>query len=140
MNAEEKLALLSRALDKARIDAGTLGAEILQGEVPVLMIMIEDREEFPIYITIDDSQILCISHLWTDAEVQAERRVELLESLLMMNVPMPLSAFSKVGGQYIIFNALPNQADINDMLATLDALSDNTLTAIEEFAEFLVSN
>jgi uncharacterized protein len=54
-----------------------------------------------------------------------------------MNVPMPLSAFSKVGTHYIIFDALRINADINEILHALDVLSDNTLTAIAEVQEFL---
>jgi uncharacterized protein len=139
MNSKEKLTALAAGLDGAVLDNGLrLSTERIGGEVDVLLVSVEDREEFPIYVTVDDSQILCLSYLWSEAEVKAERRAELLETLLIMNVPMPLSAFSKVGAQYIIFDALRIKADANEVLEAIYTLSDNTLTAIGEVREFLI--
>ena len=138
MNYQEKLAELNAGLDQAELGCGLeLSTEIVQGEVDVLMLTVEDREEFPIYVTVDESQILCITHLWTEAEVVADKRSELLEAMLTLNVPMPLSSFSKVGNQYIIFDALRLNAGLDDILESIDTLSDNTLTAIEELSEYL---
>lgn len=113
--------------------------EIIEAdEVHVLIVQLEDREEFPIYVTVDDSQVLCICYLWTEDEVKKTRRGEMLDAMLTMNVPMPLSSFAKVGGQYLIFGALSNRVDIDDLIEELDVLSSNTLIAVEEMADFLV--
>jgi uncharacterized protein len=69
--------------------------------------------------------------------VISARRAELLDAMLTMNVPMPLSAFSKVGNQYLIFGALSTRVPIDEVLEEIDTLSDNTLTAIEELSQFL---
>jgi len=82
--------------------------------------------------------VLCICYLWTEEEVKKERRGEMLDAMLTMNVPMPLSSFGKVGAQYLIFGALSNRVDIDDILDELDVLSSNTLIAVEEMADFLV--
>ena len=138
MNYQARLSELSAGLNQAVLDNGLkVSTEIVQGEVDVLVVTVEDREEFPIYITVDESQILCITHLWTEAEVNPDKRSELLEVMLTLNVPMPLSSFSKVGNQYIIFDALRLKSDLEDLLESVDTLSDNTLTAIEELSGYL---
>lgn len=139
MSHEDKLKVLAKGLNGALTEAGVrLSAEILPGEVDILAVTVEDREEFPVYLTVDDSQILCISHLWTESEVDPGKRMELLDAMLTMNVPMPLSSFSKVGNRYIIFGALSNRSVLDEVIEELGVLSDNTLTAVEELSGFLV--
>lgn len=139
MTYQEKLSELATGLAGVRLENGlSLSTEIVKGDVDVLVVTMEDREEFPIYVTVDESQILCISHLWTEAEVKPQRRAELLDALLTMNVPMPLSSFSKLGKQYLIFGALRKDSTVNDVVTEIEMLSDNTLTAVEEFSEFLI--
>lgn len=138
LSSQEKLKALSAGLNGALTESQLkLNSEIVGGEVDVLVVTVEDREEFPIYITVDESQTLCISHLWSEAEVIPAKRMELLDAMLSMNVPMPLSSFSKIGNRYIIFGALSNRCSLEEVLEELDVLSNNTLTAIEELAEFL---
>ncbi|MCP4696181.1 MAG: YjfI family protein [Gammaproteobacteria bacterium] len=139
MTPQEKLNELAAGLNGAVTENElTLNAEIMEGDVEVLVVTITDREEFPVYLTVDESQILCISHLWTESEVEQNKRMDLLDAMLTMNVPMPLSSFSKTGNQYLIFGALSNRSPANDVIEEIDVLSDNTLTAIEELSEFLV--
>jgi len=140
MTHQDKFKELAVGLDNALLESmAKLSVEVVEGEedVNVLVITVEDREEFPIYITVDESQILCITHLWKEEEVDFNKRVDLLDAMLTMNVPMPLSSFSKVGGQYLIFGALSIRSTVNEVLEELDVLSDNTLTAIEELRNFL---
>lgn len=139
MSHQDKLRVLTSGLNGAVTETGLkLSTELVPGEVDVLVVTVEGREEFPIYITVDESQTLCISHLWTESEVEPGKRMELLDTMLTMNVPMPLSSFSKVGNQYIIFGALSNRSSLDEMIEELGVLSDNTLTSVEEFAGFLV--
>ena len=137
-NAEKLNELASGLNDVALENSLTLSSEVVNGDVDVLVVTVEDREEFPIYGTVDDSQILCICHIWTEAEVNKDRRAELLDVMLTMNVPMPLSSFSKLGNQYLIFGALASSSSLNEVIEEIEVLSDNTLTAIEELSEFLV--
>ena len=138
MNNELSVLQLADTLNKASLANGaTLAAEIIEAELQVLQVLIQDREEFPVYITIDDSQILCVSYLWREQEVIPEKREALLEALLTLNIPMPLSSFSKIGYQYIIFGALSTRSDTEAVLHEIATLSDNTLEAIELMAEYL---
>lgn len=131
---EEILSVLTNSKINDLFDCA---AQIVEGEVAVLQVIINDREEFPIYITVDESQILCITHIWTEAEVKQEKREELLDALLTMNIPMPLSSFSKIGDQYILFGALSPGSSVDEILHEIEVLSDNTLEAIEASAEYL---
>ena len=138
MPHQEKFTELANGMNGVTTDNDlSISTEIMDGDVKVLMVIIEDREEFPIYITVDESQILCISHLWTESEIVADKRMDLLDAMLTMNLPMPLSSFSKLGKQYLIFGALSTHSSLDEVLEEIDNLSNNTLTAIEELSEFL---
>nr|VFK41919.1 MAG: hypothetical protein BECKSD772F_GA0070984_110810 [Candidatus Kentron sp. SD]VFK47841.1 MAG: hypothetical protein BECKSD772E_GA0070983_11074 [Candidatus Kentron sp. SD]VFK80683.1 MAG: hypothetical protein BECKSD772D_GA0070982_11417 [Candidatus Kentron sp. SD] len=136
--ANEKLAALLQGLDGITTPEGmSLEAKIVAGEVPLLEVMIEDREEFPIYVTVDDDQILCVTYLWKENEIDAARRTDLLEDMLSMNLPMPLSSFGKVGDQYLIFGAMAVGSRMEDIQHEIRVLSDNTLNAVETMGEYL---
>ena len=78
----------------------------ISGEVDVLQISIIGREELPIFVSVSEDQILCISYLWGTEEVKPECVNAMHESMLEMNIPMPLSSFSKIGDKYVVFGAL----------------------------------
>ncbi len=138
MNPPITLEHLAENLEETRIADGlTLSMQIIDGEVDVLQILIESREEFPVYVTIDESQILCVSYLWKEQEILAGKRDELLDTLLTLNIPMPLSSFSKLGNQYIIFGALSNNSNIDDIVHEIAALSQNTLDALDLLIDYL---
>ena len=118
-------------------DGMSLSIEMFDGENSVACIKVEDREEFPIYMTVDDGQILCITYLFSDEEVNPEKRVEMTDAMLMMNVMVPLSAFSKIGNQYILFGALSPRASIDELLHEIELLSDNVLDAIATMTTYL---
>lgn len=138
MNNQDRLNELCSALnqDGASEEMAFTG-EMVAGDVDVLQVTIQDREEFPIYVSIDESQILVITHLWRQSEVKQEKREALLDALLIMNLPMPLSAFSRIGEQYILFGALATSSSVEDIIHEIEVLSDNTLDAVEAVAEFL---
>ena len=132
------LTQLADSLNNVSINNGAaLTTELIDEEVQVLQLLIHDREEFPVYVTIDDSQILCVSYLWQEQEIIPEQKEALLETLLTLNIPMPLSSFSKIGQQYIIFGALSTRSDTDAILHEIATLSDNTLEAIELMADYL---
>lgn len=100
-------------------------------------VVVEDREEFPILVSADDEQILCVTYLWDEAQVKADGRTDMLAGLLEMNVPLPLSSFGKIGDRYVLFGALAAGSSVADVVTELEILSDNTLEAIEAVAPFL---
>ena len=133
-----KLEQLMSDLSNARLSDGTqLSIEMFDGEDSVACIKVEDREEFPIYMTADEGQILCITYLFGEDQVVPQKRAEMADNMLQMNVVIPLSAFSKIGDQYIMFGALSPKSSIDELLHEIELLSDNVLEAIEAMSDYL---
>lgn len=140
--SNNKLKQLTEELDNKALSTGTgLTIELIDGddsgEVAVAQVLVKDREELPIYMTVDEGQILCITYLWHEREVKTGMRAELMDVLLTLNVTVPLSAFSKIGNQYIIYGALSPDSNVDDVLLEIEVLSDNALEAIETVSDFL---
>ena len=109
----------------------------ISGDVPVLQVSIEGREELPIFVTCSDTQLICLCYLWTDVDVRPERRSELLEAMLDLNPSVPLSSFGRIGGRYVLTGALARGARPEDVAHEVAVLSDNALDALDALAEFL---
>lgn len=111
--------------------------DIIEKTDGYLTIAMKDMDEFPIIITIDDDQILCSTNLWNEAEVIAETREEMLEAMLVLNIPMALSTFSKIGDQYVLIGSLSPNSSEQEILLEINELSENTLEVIEALSKFL---
>lgn len=123
-------------------DAGTMNGmsyefSPISGEVDVVQVTFKDREEFPIYLTQSDSQMICICYLWREQEVIAEKRTQMLENMLDMNIPIPLSSFGRIGDWYAIFGALDLDSSAGSITKELTVLSDNALDAIDAMSGYL---
>ncbi len=110
----------------------------ISGEVDVLQISVIGREELPIFMSVTDDQILCITYLWGLNEVKPECLAEMHESMLEMNIPMPLSSFSKIGDKYVIFGALSISSTFDDIEHELAVLSNNAIEVIDDMSDYLV--
>ena len=73
--------------------------------VPVMRISIEGLDELPVFVTASPSQVLCICYLWTEEEVKRERRADMLEAMMDLNMAIPLSNFGRIGGHYVLFGS-----------------------------------
>jgi uncharacterized protein YjfI (DUF2170 family) len=136
--SNKKLQSLMNDLQGQKLADGMgLSIEMFDGEDAVACIKVEDREEFPIYMTVDDGQILCISYLFGEDQVDPSKLAELADAMLTMNVMIPLSAFSKIGHQYILFGALSPNSSTEDLLHEIELLSDNVLEAIGAMSTYL---
>ena len=136
--SSKKLEQFMKDLDGNKLsDGAKLSAELFDGEDAVICIKVEDREEFPIYMTVDEGQILCTTHLFGEDQVDPASRARMIEDMLMLNISIPLSAFSKVGSQYVMFGALSPNSNIDDLLHEIELLSDNVLEAIEAVSDYL---
>lgn len=109
----------------------------ISGEVDVLQITLLGREELPIFLSVTDDQILCISYLWGTDEVKADCVNTMHESMLEMNIPMPLSSFSKIGDKYVVFGALSINSTFEDIEHELAVLSNNALEVIDDMSDYL---
>lgn len=115
----------------------TVDLQPIPGEVPVIQVSIEGREELPIFITSSDTQLLCMCYLWTDDEVLPERRTALLETLLNLNPSVPLSSFGRIGKHFVLLGAIARHARAEDVAHEVAVLSDNALDALDALSEFL---
>lgn len=102
-----------------------------------VQVIVEDRDEFPIIVSADGEQTLCLTYLWDDAQVRPDKKTELLTALLEMNVPLPLSSFGKIGDRYVLFGALAAGSATEDLITELETLSDNTLEVLEAVGPYL---
>jgi len=107
------------------------------GEQDVLQVIVEGNDELPIFVTQTQEQLLCISYLFGDDEVKPELRHELNETLLRLNVPIPLSAFAKIDNKYAIFGALSVNSSFDDITHELVILADNAIDALEAVTIYL---
>ncbi len=110
----------------------------ISGEVDVLQITILGREELPIFVSVTDDQILCISYLWGADEVKPGGLIAMHESMLEMNIPMPLSSFSKIGDKYVVFGALSINSSFDDIEHELAVLNNNALEVIDDMSDYLL--
>lgn len=110
----------------------------ISGEVDVLQVTILGREELPIFVSVTDDQILCISYLWGVEEVKPNSIAAMHESMLEMNIPMPLSSFSKIGDKYVIFGALSINSNFSDIEHELAVLNNNALEVIDDMGDYLL--
>lgn len=125
-------------LVSTRLGGLTVDLQPIPGPVPVLQLTVESREELPIFITWAEPQVLCIVYLWADDEVRPEQRIALLETLLDLNVSIPLSSFGRIAGRYVLYGALARTASVSDIAEDVAALSDNALDALSALNEFLI--
>lgn len=109
----------------------------IQGEQDVLQVLVSELDTMPIYMTITDNQILCITYLCRKSEIKVELIHELNQLLLELNVAVPLSAFSIVDDYYVIFGALATTSSDQDICKELVTLAANSYDALEAIEAYL---
>lgn len=138
MNALQQQIAGLEALVSARLGGVAVDLRPIPGDVPVVQVTIEGREELPVYVTSAEPQVLCIVYLWGEDEVKPEQRDALPAMLLDLNVAVPLSSFGRIGGRYVLFGALRRNASVQDIAEDVAVLSDNSLDALSAFSEYLI--
>lgn len=129
---------LAIRLSDARTREGySFDCQPIPGEVEVLQVTVSDYDELPSYVSVTDEQLLCITYLFTEEEVKPEKRAEMLEEMLELNIPIPLSAFAKIGDRYVIFGAMAVNSSLEEISHELVTLSENAVEAITALEEFL---
>ena len=134
MNSED---LAVRISDIDNFDGYQLECQPIPGEIDVLQITVGDFDELPTYVSVTDTQILCVTYLFTEDEVKPESRSDMLEEMLELNIPIPLSSFAKIGNRYVIFGSLSNTSGIEDICLEIITLTENAVEAITALEDFL---
>lgn len=129
---------LAIKLSDAQWEGHSFNCLPMPSEKDVLQVTVGDQDEIPVYITITETQMLCIAYLFNVNEVRPEARAELNELCLQLNIPMPLSAFAKIDEQYVLFGALSTESSFEDIQREIATLSENAVEALEAVEEFLV--
>ena len=124
-------------LTSALMGGAAVQLQPIAGDVPVVQVSIEGRDELPIFVTCSDTQLICLCYLWTDDDVRPEQRAELHEALLDLNPSVPLSSFGRVGQRYVLTGALARSARAEDVAHEVAVLSDNALDALGALADYL---
>ncbi len=124
-------------LSQARTPQGyTFECQHIEGETEVLQIDIVGTPSFPIFMTQTETQILCITYLWTEADIKAGKREEMLEMMLETSIAIPLSAYGRTGEHYVLFGSLSVQSSLEKIIEEIVTLNDNTfdvVTAMEDY-------
>jgi uncharacterized protein YjfI (DUF2170 family) len=110
---------------------------LITGDQDVLQVTVESVEELPIFVTVTDEQMLCISYLFDKSELKDGVADELNANLLQLNVPMPLSSFAIIDNKYSIFGSLSVNSSFEDIAHELVTLADNAIEALETIEEYL---
>jgi uncharacterized protein YjfI (DUF2170 family) len=109
----------------------------ISGEIEVLRIEVEDREELPIFVSSSEEQVLCIAYLFKENEIKEGKVSEMNNAMLMTNIAMPLSSFAKIDTQYVIYGALSVHSSLYDIAHELETLSSNSIEALEAMKDYL---
>ena len=128
---------LTLKLAESNFDGHTFDCLPIAGEQEVLQVLVSDLDEMPIFVTVSDTQMLCISYLFKKEELDESKTNELNRHLLEMNIPMPLSAFSIVDDYYVIFGALSATSSDQDVMKELVTLAQNGQDAIQSIEPYL---
>ncbi|MBQ4837832.1 MULTISPECIES: YjfI family protein [Pseudoalteromonas] len=103
----------------------------------VLQVIVDGNDELPIFVTRTEEQVLCICYLFTEQEINADKHAELNDTLLRLNVPMPLSAFAKIDNKYAIFGALSTSSTLEQLGHEIVTLSANSIDALDAISDYL---
>jgi Uncharacterized protein conserved in bacteria len=128
---------LTLKLAEANYQGHTFNCLTIPGDQEVLQVSVSQQEELPIYVTVTETQILCIVYLFRESEVRESAVAELNERCLQLNVPMPLSAFAKIDEHYALFGALSICSLFDNIMREIITLSDNSAAALEVVEDLL---
>ncbi|MDA0789173.1 MAG: DUF2170 family protein [Proteobacteria bacterium] len=129
--------LAMRISEMSTFDGYQFECQPIPGETEVLQITVGDFDELPTYVSVTDTQILCITYLFTDEEVKPESRSEMLEEMLELNIPIPLSSFAKIGDRFVIFGALSNSSSLEEVGHEIITLTENAVESITALEDYL---
>ena len=115
----------------------TFDCQAISGDVDVLQVEINGMNGFPIFLTKTSHQILCIVYLWSEDEVKAERRTEMLEMMRDTSISIPLSSYARVGNRFVLYGALSIKSSLDKVIEEIVTLNENAIDVLIAMEEFL---
>ncbi len=128
---------LTLSLAEAKYKGHTFNCLPINGEQPVLRVEVSELDALPLFVTVTNTQIICIAYLFKKDEIKLEKEVELNRYLLDLNIPMPLSSFALVSDYYVVFGALARHSKKEVFHHELVTLASNAMDALEAIEPFL---
>lgn len=132
-----KIQELTCTLGETTFEGHSFNCLPINGEHEVLQVLVSEWEDLPIYMTVTDTQILCITYLCRKDEIKEDQLASLNELLLELNVSVPLSSFSLVEDYYVIFGALATSSSDTEICKELVTLAPNAYDALEAIETYL---
>ena len=127
---------LSYRLNGYTGDEGT-AFDALVTDDGILEVVCSNNDEFPIHVTQTDTQLLSVTALFTQAEVQSGKLNEVNEAFLRLSPAVPLSSIGLQGGTYILFGAMALDTRFEVIAHELEVQAENTVDVLEVVAHLL---
>lgn len=116
----------------------TFDCQTIAGEVDVLQVEVNGFDGFPIFITQTNSQIICIIYMWTEAEVNPDFRLEMMEMMLDTSMSIPLSSYGRVSDRYVLYGALSVNSSFDKLVEEIVTLNENGIDVVTAMEDFLL--
>lgn len=130
--------LALRITDIGRFQGQVLECQPIPGLSEVLQVTVQGYEELPAFVSITDSQILSITNLFLETEVNPQLRSKLFEEMLELNIPMPLSSFAKLGDRFVMSGSMSIHSSIEDICREIITVTENAVEALDALEEYLL--
>ena len=111
--------------------------DALVTERDILEVVCSNNDEFPIHVTMTETQILSVTPLFGISEVQPDKLDELNATLLRLSPAVPLSAIGLQGDTYILFGAMALTTRFEVIAHELEVQAENTIDVLEAIEQLL---
>ena len=111
--------------------------DALVTERDILEVVCSNNDEFPIHVTMTETQILSVTPLFSLAEVLPDKGDELNEIFLRLSPAVPLSSIGLQGDTYILFGAMALSTRFEVIAHELEVQAENTIEVLEAVEHLL---
>ena len=111
--------------------------DALVTERDILEVVCSNNDEFPIHVTMTETQILSVTPLFSLAEVLPDKGNELNEIFLRLSPAVPLSSIGLQGDTYILFGAMALSTRFEVIAHELEVQAENTIEVLEAVEHLL---
>ena len=117
-------------------DEGTT-FDALVNERGLLEVVCSNDDEFPIHVTLTETQVLSVTPLFSTAEVAPGKLDELNEAFLRLSPAVPLSSVGLQGDTYILFGSMALSTRLEVIAHELEVQAENTIDVLEAVEHLL---
>ena len=103
----------------------------------ILAVVCSNNDEFPIHVTLTDTQLLSVTPLFSVAEARPDQLDELNATFLRLSPAVPLSSIGLQGDTYILFGAMALGTRLEVIAHELEVQAENTIDVLEAVEHLL---